>query len=203
MTQNTVSNILEEVSGKINTIFGDTIVFAFVCGGFAKGYADQNHDVDIFVCTKEKIDPSVERIYLDWYFKLHQRYRLKADYNYPGEIIIYENLIQTLNILKGLQLSLTISDVPTKKAIIWADMITGVTAAEIGPGLDLLAKLKKEYAHYPEKWKQEVLNLIPNKDRGQWEQKSHLLIMEHFMRYPKHDGQNLERVYMGNTYLAG
>lgn len=195
MESKIIAEILAEVKIKLDMIFKDALLFGFVCGGFSKGYADENHDVDIFVCLKNEPSKEVEEEYLRWYFDLHKRYGIKPDYDYPGEIITYARLISTLNILKTLKLTLEIKEVQTKKAIIWADMITSQTAAETGSNLNLLHELKSQFQHYPEKWKQEVLALISEEERKEWKDKSHLLIMEHFMKYPKYDGKKLERYY--------
>lgn len=195
MDSKIIEEILAEVEEKLETIFKDNMLFGFVCGGFSKGYADENHDVDTFICLENEPTKETEEEYLKWYFDLHKRYRVKPDYDYPGVIITRSKLIKTLNILKTLKLTLEIKDVWTKRAIIWADMITSDTAAETGTDLDLLYKLKFEYKDYPNKWKNEVLELISDKEKYGWKDKSHLLIMEHFMKYPKHDGKKLEKYY--------
>jgi hypothetical protein len=64
-------------------------------------------------------------------------------------------------------------------------MIASQTAAETGSDLALLYRLKDELKKYPEQWKQEVLSLITEEERNVWKDKSQLLIMEHFMQYPK------------------
>lgn len=193
--QHIVDEILAEVQRGLNKIFGNNLVFGFVCGGFSKGYADKEHDVDIFVCLSRKETEKEYDEYLRWYFALHKRYGVKPDYDYPGEVVTYDYLIETLSILKTLVLTLEIKDVRTKKAIIWADMITSKTAGHTGRYLELLNKLKYEYKEYPEKWKCEVLALISEEERDFWEGKSHLFIMEHFMKYPKYDGKKLEGKY--------
>lgn len=190
-----VDKILSEVKEGLNKIFGDNLFFGFVCGGFSKGYTDKNHDIDVFVCLRDQQTEDMNERYLRWYFDLHRKCGVKPDYDYPGEIMTYNYLVETLNILKTLVLTLKIEDVRTKKAIIWADMITSQTAAETGTHLGLLYKLKNEYDKYPEKWKQEVLTLIPETERDIWKDKSHLLIMERYMQYPKYDGKKLEGKY--------
>ncbi|MBP6858846.1 MAG: hypothetical protein KBC33_03400 [Candidatus Pacebacteria bacterium] len=195
MDKKIIDEILEEVKYKVHDIFEKNLLFGFVCGGFSKGYADHNHDVDIFICLENMPDKDTEKKYLDWYFDLHKRYKIKADYDYPGEIVTYTNLIETLSILKNLKLTLKIAEIKVKKSIIWADMLTSVTKAENGSRLDLLYEIKKEYEDYPEKWKKEVLALITDEEKELWKDKSHLLIMEHFMQYPKHDGKKLDKIY--------
>lgn len=195
MDSEIINKILREVKIGLTDIFGTDLIFGFVCGGFSKGYADKNHDVDVFACLKRKISRKSEERYLRWYFGLHERYGLKPDYNYPGEIMTLKKLIRTLKILKTLKLTLEIKDVPTKKAIIWADMITGRTKAETGFDLELFHILKRKYKKYPNQWKREILSLIPEKSKAVWRRKNHLLIMEHFMKYPKHDGKKLEKYF--------
>ena len=195
MRLETIERILSEVMVKLEDIFGENMLFGFVCGGFSNGYADKNHDVDIFVCLRSEPTKEVGDEYLQWYFDLHKRYGLKADYDYLGEIVIYEKLAETLAILKDLKLTLQIESVQTKKAIIWADMITSKTASETGSDLGLLYRLKRKYKKYPKQWKREVLALITEEEREKWITKNHLLIMEHFMIYPKHDGKKLEKYY--------
>jgi len=195
MESKIIEEILAEVKIKLSTIFKDEMLFGFVCGGFSKGYADENHDVDIFVCLKNELPKKIEEEYLQWYFDLHKKYGIKPDYDYPGEIVTYNRLMNTLNILKTLKLTLEIKEVQTKKAIIWADMITSQTAAETGSRLNLLYELKSQFQIYPDKWKGEVLESISKEERNEWKDKSHLLIMEHFMKYPKYDGKKLEQYY--------
>lgn len=137
----------------------------------------------------------LKKKYLDWYFDIHRRYNITPDPDYPGEIVTKERLLSTIEIVKTLKLTLKIDEVRIKKAIIWTDMLTSHTAAECGSDLTLLYEIKNEYRHYPAQWKQEVLALISPEERNTWSGKSHLLIMEHFMKYPKYDGKKL-----GNEY---
>ena len=180
-----INTILEEVKIKLNEIFGGQMLFCFVCGGFSKGYADENHDVDIVVCLSKEATREMADKYLQWYFDLHNRYGIKPDHNHPGLVVTQKELLDTLEILKTLKLTLKINDVKTMEAIIWADMIASQTAAETGSDLALLYRLKNELQKYPEHWKQEVLSLISEEERNVWKDKSQLLIMEHFMQYPK------------------
>ncbi|MBU4338949.1 hypothetical protein KKB43_00845 [Patescibacteria group bacterium] len=192
---NIVNEILSEVQSGLNEIFGDNLLFGFVCGGFSKGYADKEHDIDTFVCLRQQKTEKEYEEYLRWYFALHKKYGVNPDYDYPGEVVTYDYLIETLSILKTLVLTLEIKEVKTKKAIIWADMITSKTAGHVGTRLELLHKLKCEYGKYPDKWKQEVLAMVSEDERIFWKEKSHLLIMEHFMKYPKYDGKKLDGKY--------
>jgi len=187
--------ISEEVKQGLPVIFGENLVFGFVCGGVAKGYADNFHDIDTFTCVHTLMSPETENAYYTWYFELHRKYDLPPDFDYPGEVVTLERLTRVLQILKTLRLTLKIDEVDTKKAIIWADMITGGISGRTGPRLDILDGIMEEYGHYPAQWKCEVLELIPPEERGQWRDVIHTLVMERYMKYPKHDGKQLQGLY--------
>lgn len=187
--------ISEQVRIGLPRIFGDNLVFGFVCGGIAKGYADNFHDIDTFSCVRSLPDPQTEDAYYRWYFELHREFGLPPDFDYPGEVVTLERLSRVLKILKTLKLTLSIDSVDTKKAIIWTDMITGGIAGRTGQEQDLLDAIIAEYGIYPAQWKREILDLIPPEERSQWENVVHTLIMERYMRYPKHDGKKLEGRY--------
>lgn len=184
--------ISEDVRTGLQRIFEENLVFGFVCGGIAKGYADNFHDIDTFTCVNTPMDPETEEKYYTWYFELHKQYGLPPDFDYPGEVVTLERLTRVLQILKTLKLTLKIDEVDTKKAIIWTDMITGGISGRSGNHENVLDGIIEEYGEYPSQWKREVLALIPEEEREQWAEVTHTLIMERYMRYPKHDGKKLE-----------
>lgn len=188
------AKICSEVQKGVAGIFDGNLVFGFVCGGVAKGYADDSHDIDLVVCTSTPIDEGVRDSYYDWYFDLHDRYSLPPDYDYPGEVVTYGQFSDTLVLLRGLELSLHVTDVRVKKAIIWGDMITGGIDGRVGD-VALIDRVINEYKDEPERWKQQVLALIPEGEREVWKDKNHTLLMERYMKYPKHDGKGLEAKY--------
>lgn len=188
------SRICAEVQEGAARIFDKNLVFGFVCGGVAKGYADDSHDIDVVVCTDYPMDEETTGRYYDWYFNLHERYTLPPDYDYPGEVVTYQQFADTLELLRGLELSLHVTDVKVKKAIIWGDMITGGIAGKTGR-TDLIDEIIEKYKDEPARWKEQVLALITPEERAQWADQNHTLIMERFMRYPKHDGKKLESRY--------
>lgn len=178
-------------------IFRENLSFGFICGGFAKGYWDRKHDIDVFICVND-LDSVRKRQaseYILWYYDVHNKYGFPPDDAYPGEIVEKNDLIRTLKILRDLQLQLKITDISIKEAIIWADMIVGKKTGIVGNDLVLLTSLEKEYKNYPEKWKEEILSLISDSDRIQWKNKSYLLIMENFMKYPQNDAWDFYRKY--------
>lgn len=192
--QEMCSRICAEVQEGVARIFGDNLVFGFVCGGVAKGYADTSHDIDLVVCTNSPADEATMNSYYDWYFDLHQRHNLPPDYDYPGEVITCQQFTDTLKLLTDLELTLQISEVRVKKAIIWGDMITGGIDGKVG-NIELIDQIIETYKNEPARWKEQVLALIPPEERANWVDVNHTLLMERFMRYPKNDGKKLETKY--------
>lgn len=186
-------SILHEIECEVRSglvkIFGQNLVFGFICGGFAKGYADDTHDVDLFVCV-ETNDEAAYDAYLDWYIGLHLRFGFPPDLDYPGEVVTLDRLRELLDIQSNFKIeSLVVKSIWIKKSIIWADMFSGRITAIVGSsdGLDILESFRVLCRPYPERWKREVLDLLPEDVRRQWRDKHQLLIMERFMSYPKHD----------------
>lgn len=176
-------------------IFGDNLAFGFICGGFAKGFWDNNHDIDTFVCVKKPIGEETAKTYLEWYYDLHKKYNFPPDDDYPGEIIELDTLKTKLKLLHTLKLELKVNDIDTREAILWADMLVGKKMGLVCNNRKVFDTLQDEYANYPEKWKKEVLLLISEKDSQIWKDKSYLLVMERFMQYPKNDARGFYRKY--------
>lgn len=184
-----VEEIERDVKRNLPSIFGDNFVFGFICGGFAKGYADVTHDIDIFVCVKENDETAYDK-YLAWYLDLHRRHGFPPDLDYPGEVVTLNRLRSILELQRYHKISsLIVEDIWIKKSIIWADMFAGQIMGATGSveGLDILESLRVKCVPYPARWKQDVLALLSEDLRKQWEDKHQLLLMERFMSYPKHD----------------
>lgn len=187
-----IEGIILESKEKLQMIFGENLLFGFICGGIANGYATYDHDIDYFICVKSPISKETYTDYLKWYFDIHKRYNLSADVDYPGEIVTYDQLMSTINILYNLKLTLQIKSIAVKKSIIWTDMIVGQIVCVVGNNLEELDKIRRNFAHFPQQWKEDVLKLISPREKSLWKKKSHLLLMEHFMKYPKYDGKKLK-----------
>lgn len=182
--------IFVDVRESLDEIFGENLLFGFVCGGIANGYADYGHDIDIFVCVDGDVSNDKLEKYYNWYFKLHSQYNLPPDKDYPGEIVSKEKLMKTLGLLNDLDLKLKVTRIDIKEAIIWCDMITGGIEAITGSIRELM-NIRNSYGHHPDQWKQKVLSQISPEERMLWQDKSHTLIMERYMQYPKGDSVDL------------
>jgi hypothetical protein len=184
--------INREVQEQLPQVLGGNLLFGFVCGGVAKGYADSAHDIDTFACLETPIDEADLERYYQWYFDLHDRHGLPPDFDYPGEIVTLSQFEDTLRLLEGWKLTLHVTDIKLKKAIIWADMITGGIAARCGRQTEIIDRICQQYGHHPALWKEQILRLIPPDEVPLWQEKNHTLIMERYMKYPKYDGKKLQ-----------
>lgn len=191
----TEEKIRKDFMDGVCKIFGDNLAFGFICGGFAKGFWDNNHDIDTFICVKKPINKEIARTYLKWYYSLHKKHNFPPDYDYPGEIVEFDVLRKKLKLLHALKLELKVTDLDIREAIIWADMLVGEKMGLLSNIPKVFSALQGEYASYPEKWKNEVLSLVSEEDRKIWQDKSYLLVMERFMQYPKNDAREFYRKY--------
>ena len=109
----------------VKELFGDNLAFGFICGGFAKGYWNENHDIDTFICVKKPISKETAIKYLKWYRDLHEKHNFPPDLDYPGEIVELDILQERLKLLHALKLELKVTDINIREAILWADMLVG------------------------------------------------------------------------------
>lgn len=179
----------------VKELFGDNLAFGFICGGFAKGYWNENHDIDTFICVKKPISKEVAIKYLKWYSDLHEKHNFPPDLDYPGEIVELDILQERLKLLHALKLELKVTDINIREAILWADMLVGGKLEPVCNELSVFNSLQNEYANYPEKWKKEVLSLISQEEKLDWQNRDYGLIMEKFMQYPKSDAREFYRKY--------
>jgi predicted nucleotidyltransferase len=133
--------------------------FGFVFGGFAKGYATASHDIDLFVCLRRLDEQSITDIRRD-YFLLHERHSLQPDNDDPAEIMSIDQLQARLALATGRPLRPVIETYEEYEAICWAEIIVGAVAEFVGDS-DLFFSLREQIAHLPQKWRVEVLNLMP------------------------------------------
>lgn len=133
--------------------------FGFVFGGFAKGYATATHDVDLFVCLRRLDEQSIIDIRRD-YFLLHERHSLQPDNDDPTEIMSIDQLQTRLALAASRSLRPVIETYEEYEAICWAEIIVGAVAEFVGES-DLFFSLREQIAHLPQKWRIEVLGLMP------------------------------------------
>lgn len=151
-------NIEFEFRKKAIEVFGNNLAFAFIFGSYAKGIARANSDIDMLVCVKEK-NQTQEETFTTWYFELHNRLGRIPDCDYPVEILTTENLSNMSKALPKLKLDLYKNDSIVFDYTTWAQIISDQKVAVVDTQYTL-KNLSQEYSSYPEKWKNEYVNLI-------------------------------------------
>lgn len=121
--------ILRSFSKKIVEFFGNELIFGFLCGSIIKKECSQESDIDMFICVKQKKHTTV---FFDWYHKIHAQYGLKADQEFPGEIMELNILDYKLRLTKNATPTRFIIDANIYDGIIWAGMLSGDIGGFIG-----------------------------------------------------------------------
>lgn len=75
-----VDKLQFEFKAEIAKIFGDNLLFAFIGGGIAKGYADYDHDIDAIVVQK-KYNETQAKDYQRFFYALHKKFGFKTEDN--------------------------------------------------------------------------------------------------------------------------
>ncbi|WP_146778762.1 hypothetical protein [Actinomadura craniellae] len=111
-----------EFTAMVPEIFGDRLGFAFVFGGFGKGYGGWNHDIDMFVAV-DLLPTDDGARFISWYFDLHRRLGLPPDHDYPGELVALDDLDRRLALLESRRIRGVIETQYEYEAILWADAL--------------------------------------------------------------------------------
>lgn len=150
--------VQDEFMSVVPRIFGKILVFGFMFGGFAKGYAVSNQYADFFICVYEEKSEEIESL-RKWYFDLHERYDLAPDIEAPCSLTTLTHLREKMDFAHGIRLNSTIVWNYEKQAIVWADILTGAKIGKIG-NLHLLCNLEESCCVLPQKWRKELVDLL-------------------------------------------
>jgi hypothetical protein len=133
--------------------------FGFVFGGFAKGYATSEHDIDMFLCLETVDDCTREQIRSD-YFALHHYHGLPPDEKDPCELMTVLELAVKLKISSDRPLRPVIETYEEYEAICWTEILTRAVAAFVGSHR-LFGDLRGSVAHVPQRWRRELFAMLP------------------------------------------
>ena len=95
-----VRTAFQRFKNEVPQIFGSNLCFGFVFGGFAKGYAVANQDMDFFICLHQP-DPEAVSAFHSWYFAIHNEFNLIPDRDDPGEITTLATLEEKIALIKA------------------------------------------------------------------------------------------------------
>lgn len=147
---------------KIKIHFSDNLHFAFIFGSFAKGYAKQDHDIDMFICLKQR-DLLKERQFIIWSKNLHLQYGLKPDIQYPAEIMTLTDLNEAISYIDVVELELKNNSQKLFDYTTWIQILADKKIAMMGD-LQLLNELSIKCQQFPELWKKQILTKLQSQD---------------------------------------
>jgi hypothetical protein len=156
--QSRAVEIMDNFSREAPSFFGENLLFGFVFGGFAKGYATTDHDLDCFICLKSYDESQVANFH-EWYFSLHAEYDLAPDIEMPGSIMDQRHLSEKLNFATTNPLKPTIESNYEKQAIVWADIMLGEKACKIGNFAELNS-FEHTVRGLNQRWRKELITIL-------------------------------------------
>lgn len=154
----TILEISQRFEAKVPGLIGQSLVFGFIFGGFAKGYATISHDIDMFICVRHLDADSVSR-FRHWYFDIHREFRLTPDLNDPGEVLTLADLEKRIAFLEITPLRKEIETYYEYEAIVWADVMSEAKIAIVGD-VSELAELEFRCKELAKRWRNEVRAIL-------------------------------------------
>ena len=181
--ETTVEKISDEFKQKTKEIFQENLVFAFIFGGIAKGYAkDVSHDIDMFICLSDRNNEQ-ESKFRAFYFAIHNKFNLTPDYTDPGEVVSLSELKNSLFLLENMKISPVMKAYKEYEAIVWGDVFAGKIISPVG-NIKLLESIQQQCATYPDKWRANILTQMDQYTlKTEWESIKNLNITRLFRRY--------------------
>lgn len=124
ISQSVVKKIESLFEENVQSIFGENLCFAFLFGGFGKGYATISHDIDMFIVVHNQPKQAVIDEFHSWYFSLHKEFNLSPDVQFPGEIIVFDYLKEKIDFLSKRRFRQIIPTYYEYEAILWGDALS-------------------------------------------------------------------------------
>jgi len=102
----------------------DSLNFSFICGSVPRQTAHPKSDIDVVVCLNCPILPAQRKDFTDNYLQLHHELERIPDLSYPGEVMSYKVLTESI----GKTLLATpvshLSDKVIYDGLVWAGMLS-------------------------------------------------------------------------------
>jgi len=162
-----------EVQRKLPVIFGPNLVFGFIFGSLAKGYVKRNHDIDVFICLRQRM-PEAERLAVLWLRDLHTRNGMEIDVRYPIEIVTLEQIEHVIEQAARVDLRLGENTSDAFDKIVWIQVLADRKSAFVGDHVTA-ERLRLACEPWPAIWHRQVTNLI--------EQSPPLTVLRKVLRY--------------------
>ena len=134
-----IAEVSSKFQLKIEEIFEENLVFGFVYGGLAKGYAlTSDHDIDMLICLKKLNQTHIDK-FREFYYDIHEKYEYTADpelswdihdTNASREFITFTEILDIINHLNDLKISLIIKYFKEYEEIVVCDIFAGHVTAK-------------------------------------------------------------------------
>ena len=152
----TVDEIVRRFAKEVPPIFGDNLVFGFVCGSVARGVTVYDDDIDTLIVLK-KIDYDQIHLFRTWIFDLHDTFGMKIDKDFPYEVFTLETLEEKFSALDRIRPSLHYVSSPTYDTITWAEMVYNPSKAGIIGDQDLIKSQADRCNEHVQRWRKEIV----------------------------------------------
>lgn len=156
LSASTVQRIVDEFKYTIPKMFAGNLCFAFIFGGFGKGYATDKHDIDMFIVVHHSPNKQEHESFLSWYFDIHRRFALPADDKYPGEIVNLSLLREKMRFLSSREFRLVIPSYYEYEAILWGDALAERKIGFVGDQVSEYLELHSMSSQLFRRWRESV-----------------------------------------------
>jgi lysyl-tRNA synthetase class 1 len=152
-----IDPIVDDFRRLTNDVFNENLVFGFIFGSAAKSTLKNfKDDIDTFICIKH-LDAESCAKYIHGLALLHNKYDLLVDHKYPAEIVIFDDLIESVEALNKINVSIK-NTIQGKEfdRIFWAHALTDKKIGFIGEQKIMSEIIYKAQPHIY-RWRDQIL----------------------------------------------
>lgn len=156
-------NIGEDFRKSILNIFDNNLMFAFICGSFAREREELVDDLDLFICLKKNGNDYDNHRFKKWYYEIHKKYKLNPDHSFPGELMTIDILLERLREIEEVKPRIIIKKKRYYDGIVWSGMLSGKYKKFAGNRPAFL-RLRKRAKVLCNNWEKYIINNYKLKD---------------------------------------
>ena len=194
------SEIVDAYGTAVPAIFGENLVFGFIFGSFAKGYAAPGHDIDMFLCVKHD-DTEQREAFQAWYVALHDRLELSPDLQDPGEMTTMERLRWKIDFAERLLIRPRICSYFAYEAVVWTDALSDRKLGVIGD-CNLVDRLERQCSKIMSTWRGQLFRLAHETKRDFPSDIHTTLLFEALVTYDKLGPNTLDSALEHDLHTA-
>lgn len=149
---------------EVGRIFEGNLCFAFIFGSVANNKENIRSDIDMFVCTMEEPNALQQKMFNEFYMKMHCDYGFVPDNEYPGEVVSLRFLQKSIDYIKEWSPQPKIKTYREFEAVFWTAVLAEKKIAVIQIADNVLSTLEKQCGELVLKWKLMVTNKVLSND---------------------------------------